>query len=70
MVSLECEGLCVYYFPPDFGCLTRSCSEQYLTAFPGTVPTEMMLGIVELPSLKNIITTDKILTLYNLSKAQ
>lgn len=30
----------------------------------------MMLGIVELPSLKNIITTDKILTLYNLSKAQ
>lgn len=30
----------------------------------------MMLGILEWLSLKNIITTDKILTLYNLTKAQ
>lgn len=60
----------VYYFPPGFSCLTRSCPEQYLTAFPATVPTIMMLGILEWCSVQNIITTDKIFTVCDMSKAQ
>lgn len=39
-------------------------SEQHLTAFSPTVPTKMMLGILEWPSIKNIITNDKILSVW------
>lgn len=59
-----CVCVCAHYLPPGFCCLTRSCSEQHLTAFPPTVATKMILGILERPSVKNIITNDKIFSVW------
>lgn len=65
------DCVCVYYFPPRLWLFDQKLPRAvYLTAFPATVPTIMMLGILEWCSVQNIITTDKIFTVCDMSKAQ